>query len=109
MVLATRPDKEDVIDYAYVVYPVYEGERGPDIPVPQPPEFTTYSGIYITLFDTTGVNKVTQVIDEGNSDIVVSHPCVAVTPADLIHICWQRNCCVSGDIGQIGHLALCTL
>jgi hypothetical protein len=89
MALATMPIKEDVIDYAYITYPAYEGTM-PDGPREQPPP-NTHSYIYVSLFDTTGVNKVTHLIDEGPAEVPVSHPCVGVTPADYIHIAWQQK------------------
>jgi hypothetical protein len=89
MALATMPIKEDVIDYAYITYPIYEGTM-PDGPREQPPP-NTHSYIYISLFDTTGVNKITNLIDEGKADMPVSHPCVGVTPVDYIHIAWQQK------------------
>jgi hypothetical protein len=89
MQLATMPIKEDVIDYAYITYPVYNGTM-PDGPGEQPPS-SEHSYIYVSLFDTTGIDIVTHLIDEGPAEAPVSHPCVSVTPADLIHICWQRE------------------
>ena len=89
MQLATMPIEEGVIDYAYITYPVYDGSM-PDNPGPQPPS-SEHSYIYVSLFDTTGIDIVTHLIDEGPVEAPVSHPCVGVTPADLIHICWQRE------------------
>jgi hypothetical protein len=80
---------ENKSEYAYITYPVYEGTM-PDNPGPQPPA-NNHSLIYISLFDTTGVNKVTHQLDEGDADLPLSHPCVGVTPADLIHIVWQQE------------------
>jgi hypothetical protein len=88
MQLATMPIKEDVIDYAYITYPIYEGSM-PDNPGPQPPA-SDHSWIYVSLFDTTGIDIVTHLIDEGTVEEPVSHPCVGVTPADFIHIAWQK-------------------
>ncbi|MEO0091160.1 MAG: T9SS type A sorting domain-containing protein [candidate division WOR-3 bacterium] len=89
MQLATMPIKEDVIDYAYVTYPVYEGTM-PDSPSEQPPENISASYIYITLFDT--LEARTHLLDiKTDPNIPLSHPCVAVTPADLIHIVWQQK------------------
>ncbi|MEO0083253.1 MAG: T9SS type A sorting domain-containing protein [candidate division WOR-3 bacterium] len=90
MQLATMPIKEDVIDYAYITYPVYDGSM-PDRPGEQPPENIEHSYIYISLFDTTGVDIITHLIDDGPAEAPVSHPCVSVTPADLIHIAWQQK------------------
>jgi hypothetical protein len=47
MHLATMPIKEDVIDYAYITYSVYEGTI-PESPCPQPPEniFKCYFDLY---------------------------------------------------------------
>jgi hypothetical protein len=89
MVLATMPIKEGLVDYAYITYPVYEGTM-PNSPGPQPPQ-NTHSYIYVSLFDTTDVNKVNCLIDEGDENTPLSHPCVCVTPADLIHIVWQQK------------------
>jgi hypothetical protein len=88
MALATMPIKEDVKDYAYITYPVYECSI-PENPMPQPPENISHSYIYVTIFDTA--DKVTYLIDEAEAEVRVSHPCVAVTPADLIHIVWQKE------------------
>jgi hypothetical protein len=62
-----------------------------EIPESQPPVNIEYSYIYISLFDTTGIDIITHLIDEGDVDNPLSHPCVGVTPADLIHIAWQKN------------------
>ncbi len=87
--LATMPIKEGVLDYAYLVYPVYEGYAPPD-PIPGPPDEFTSSYIYITLFDTLKAH--THLLDvKIDPSIPLSHPCVAVTPADLIHITWQQG------------------
>ena len=90
MQLATMPIEEDVIDYAYIAYAVYDGKISEN-PGPQPPSEIEHSYIYVSLFDTTGIDIVTHLIDEGNADIPLSHPCVSVTPSDLIHIVWQQK------------------
>ena len=87
--LATIPIKEDVLDYAYLVYPVYDGDVPPD-PIPGPPDNLRSSYIYITLFDT--LKARTHELDvKIDPNTPLSHPCVAVTPADLIHITWQQG------------------
>jgi hypothetical protein len=88
MALATMPIKEGVLDYAYVTYPVYQGTM-PDNPCPQPPENINNCKIYVTIFDTT--NAITHPIDESDAEIPLSHPCIAVTPGDIIHIAWQQG------------------
>jgi len=90
MQLATMPIKEDVIDYAYITYAVYDGSM-PDGPGEQPPSEIEHSYIYVSLFDTTGIDIITHQIDDGPPDVPVSHPCVGVTPSDLIHIAWQQK------------------
>ncbi len=80
---------ENKAEYAYITYPVYEGTM-PDGPSEQPPENISASYIYITLFDT--LEARTHLLDiKTDPNIPLSHPCVAVTPADLIHIAWQQK------------------
>lgn len=80
---------ENKSEYAYITYPVYEGSM-PDGPGEQPPENISASYIYITLFDT--LEARTHLLDiKTDPNISLSHPCVAVTPADLIHIVWQQK------------------
>jgi len=87
--LATMPIKEGVLDYAYLVYPVYDGDA-PQDPIPGPPDNLSSSYIYITLFDTLKAH--THLLDvKIDPNIPLSHPCVAITPADLIHITWQQG------------------
>jgi hypothetical protein len=89
LALATMPIEEGVLDYAYIVYPVYDGDM-PDNPNPEPPDNLTASYIHIALFDT--LDKNDNILDfTSDPDSPLSHPCVAVTPADLIHIAWQQG------------------
>jgi len=89
--MGTLP-KEGVIpppqSFAYIIYPVYQGDGIPEMPAPGPyPSY--YNCIMLSILDT--VNIVYYLIDEGDGDNPVAHPAVAVTPADLLHLVWQKG------------------
>jgi photosystem II stability/assembly factor-like uncharacterized protein len=86
--LGTIPDGVSPAPFAYITYPVYEGEGMPDMPAPGPhPSY--YNCIKLSILDT--VNIAHYSIDEGDADCPVCDPAIAVTPADLIHLVWQKG------------------
>jgi hypothetical protein len=86
--MGTIPEGISPAPFAYITYPVYEGEEMPEMPAPGPyPSY--FNCIKISILDT--VNIAHYLIDEGNADNPVSDPAVAVTPADLLHLVWQKG------------------
>jgi len=86
--MGTIPEGVSPAPFAYITYPVYEGEGMPDMPAPGPhPSY--YNCIKLSILDT--VNIAHYSIDEGDADLPVSDPAVAVTPADLLHLVWQKG------------------
>ena len=87
--LGTIPDvSPEPPAFAYITYPTYEGDEMPEMPAPGPYP-STYSCIKLSILDTIDIAHY--LIDEGDADFPVSDPAVAVTPADLLHLVWQKE------------------
>jgi hypothetical protein len=76
------------LDFAYITYTIYEGEEMPDMPS-SPPYTSTYSCVKLSVLDTIDMENYS--LDEGDGEKPVGDPAIAVTPADYIHIVWQKE------------------
>jgi hypothetical protein len=74
--------------FAYITYPVYVSDAVPNMPL-EPPPNCDYSCIKLSILDT--VNIAHYIIDSVHVNNPVSYPAVAVTPADYIHLVWQKG------------------
>jgi hypothetical protein len=74
--------------FAYITYPVYVSDAVPNMPL-EPPPNCHYSCIKLSILDT--VNIAHYIIDSVHVNNPVSYPAVAVTPADYIHLVWQKG------------------
>ena len=93
--MGTLPELESIppnpplpTDFAYITYAIYEGEEMPDMPS-SPPYTSTYSCIKLSVLDT--IDMAHYSLDEGDGESPVGDPAIAVTPADYIHIVWQKE------------------
>jgi photosystem II stability/assembly factor-like uncharacterized protein len=88
--MGTIPDNASPqpLAFAYITYTIYEGEEMPEMPAPQPYP-STHSFIKLSILNETDIVHYT--IDEGDAEVPVSDPTVAVTPADLLHLVWQKG------------------
>jgi hypothetical protein len=76
--------------------PGYDGNLGYVVYTTKDQEI---SNIHFSAFDSGGVYYDT-ILDSGSGDISVSAPSIAITPADYIHIVWQREE-QGGDVSRI--------
>jgi hypothetical protein len=86
--MGTIPSYPGPRPFAYITYPVYVSDAVPVIPL-EPPPICDYSCIKLSILDT--VNIAHYIIDDDHVNNPVSYPAVAVTPADYIHLVWQKG------------------
>jgi hypothetical protein len=87
--LGTVPDvSPEPPSFAYITYTAYEGDNIPEMPS-SPPYSISYSYVKLSILDTINIAHYT--VDEGDGENQVGFPAIDVTPADYIHLVWQKE------------------